>query len=135
MEPVGTIAGPTPQRRTTYPATSSDEHLPPRNATPGPSNVPRTPPPAYDPMEAEEYGRFLRTVFRSLTPDLPLITIPDSPEAPVRAILLEPDNEASHPQTPLHRQPIHRTLPPGGVRVTTPHTYALSPTQHLWLLH
>ncbi|SJL15452.1 uncharacterized protein ARMOST_18950 [Armillaria ostoyae] len=43
MEPVGTIHAPTPQRRSTYRATSSDEHLPPRNATPSPSNVPRTP--------------------------------------------------------------------------------------------
>ncbi|SJL14659.1 uncharacterized protein ARMOST_18124 [Armillaria ostoyae] len=82
VEPVGQIHAPTPQRRTTFAATSSDEHLPPRNATPGPSNVPRTPSPAYNPAEAEEYGRFLRSIFRSASPDLPLITIPDSPEAP-----------------------------------------------------
>ncbi|PBK76315.1 hypothetical protein ARMSODRAFT_969055 [Armillaria solidipes] len=62
----------------------SNEHLPPCNATPGPSNVPRTPPPAYDPTEAEDYGRYLQACFRSPTPDLPLITIPDSPELSTR---------------------------------------------------
>ncbi|SJK98253.1 uncharacterized protein ARMOST_01514 [Armillaria ostoyae] len=120
VEPMGRIHAPTPQRRTTYVHSSSDEQLPPRNATPSLSNVPRTPPPAYDPAEAEEYGRFLRTVFRSPTPDLPLITIPDSPEAPVRALLPESDNEALRPQTPLHNQPVHRPLPTGNIRIGTP---------------
>ncbi|SJL13671.1 uncharacterized protein ARMOST_17119 [Armillaria ostoyae] len=119
MEPVGLQPRTTPQRRTTYTASSSDEHLPPRNATPGPSNVPRTPPPAYDPAEAEEYGRFLRTVFRSPTPDLPLITIPDSPEAPVRALLPESDEEAP-PPNPRTLQPIHRSLPPRNIQIGTP---------------
>ncbi|SJL16488.1 uncharacterized protein ARMOST_20014 [Armillaria ostoyae] len=120
VEPVGQIDTPTPQRRTTYATSSSDEHLPPHNATPSPSNVPRTPPPAYDPEETEEYGRFLRTVFRSPTPDLPLITIPDSPEAPVRALLPEPDSEAPHPQTPVHSQSLPRTFPPGAIRFDIP---------------
>ncbi|SJL10466.1 uncharacterized protein ARMOST_13852 [Armillaria ostoyae] len=122
VEPVGQIHAPTPQRRPTYPANSSDDNLPlpPRNATPGPSNVPRTPPPAYDPEEAKEYGRFLRAVFHSPTPDLPLITIPDSPEAPVRALLSEPDNEAPRPQTPLHHPPLHGTLRTGPIQVQTP---------------
>ncbi|SJL04856.1 uncharacterized protein ARMOST_08227 [Armillaria ostoyae] len=123
MEPVGQIHAPTPQRRATYPATSSDDNLPlpPRNATPGPSNVPRTPPPAYNPEEeAQEYGRFLRAVFRSPTPDLPLITIPDSPPAPVRALLPESDNEAPRLQTPIHRQPIPRSLPASAIQFTIP---------------
>ncbi|SJL02940.1 uncharacterized protein ARMOST_06281 [Armillaria ostoyae] len=119
VESVGTIHAPTPQRRATYPATSSDDDipLPPRNATPGPSNVPRTPPPAYNPEEeAQEYGRFLRAVFRSPTPDLPLITIPDSPEAPVRALLPKSDNEAPCPQTPFNHQPLPRTFPAGAIQ-------------------
>ncbi|SJL08913.1 uncharacterized protein ARMOST_12287 [Armillaria ostoyae] len=121
MEPVGTIHAPAPQRRSTYHATSSDEHLPPRNATPGPSNVPRTPPPAYNPAdETEEYGRFLRTVFRSPTPPLPLITIPDSPEAPIRALIPEPDNETPRTPSPLRRQRLSGTLHTGGVRIATP---------------
>ncbi|SJL15338.1 uncharacterized protein ARMOST_18831 [Armillaria ostoyae] len=119
VEPVGPINTPDLQRRTTYVHTSSDEHLP-RNATPGPSNVPRTPPPAYDPTEAEEYGRFLRTVFRSPTPDLPLIMIPDSPEAPVHALLPEPNDKAPCPSTPICRQSIRTTLHTGGIRVGTP---------------
>ncbi|SJL11306.1 uncharacterized protein ARMOST_14709 [Armillaria ostoyae] len=121
VEPVGQIHAPTPQRRATYPATSLDEHLPSCNATPGPSNVPRTPPPAYNhAQEAEEYGRFLRTVFRSPTPDLPLITIPDSPEAPVRTLLPESDTEAPRPQTPFHHQPLRNTLPPGSISFDNP---------------
>ncbi|SJL06594.1 uncharacterized protein ARMOST_09936 [Armillaria ostoyae] len=120
VEPVGTIHAPTPQRRSTYHASSSDEHLPPRNATPGPSNVPRTPPPAYNPTdEAEEYGRFLWTVFRSPTPPLPLITIPDSPEAPVRALIPEPNNETLRTPSPLRRQRLSGTLHTGGVRIAT----------------
>ncbi|SJL05428.1 uncharacterized protein ARMOST_08795 [Armillaria ostoyae] len=125
MEPVGQIHAPTPQRRATFPAASSDDDLPvpPRNATPGPSNVPRTPPPAYDPAETEEYGRFLRSIFRSASPtDLPLITIPDSPPAPVRALL--PDNqthdETQSAQTPFGRESVHRTLPPGRIEIGTP---------------
>ncbi|SJL07264.1 uncharacterized protein ARMOST_10607 [Armillaria ostoyae] len=120
VEPVGPIHAPTPQRRATYPATSSDEYLPPRNATPGPSNVPRTPPPAYDPEEAEDYGRYLRIIFRSPTPDLPLITIPDSPEAPVRALLPDPDGASTRLQTPFHRTPFHCSLPPGGIGFDIP---------------
>ncbi|SJL14064.1 uncharacterized protein ARMOST_17517 [Armillaria ostoyae] len=121
VEPMGTIHAPAPQRRSTYRATSSDEHLPPCNATPGPSNVPRTPPPAYNPEEeAQEYGRFLRTVFRSPTPSLPLITIPDSPEAPVRALLPEPDNETPRTPSPLRRQRLSGALYTGGIRVSTP---------------
>ncbi|SJK98935.1 uncharacterized protein ARMOST_02213 [Armillaria ostoyae] len=123
VEPVGTIHAPTPQRRSTYRATSSDDDLPipPRNATPGPSNVPRTPPPAYNPAEAEEYGRFLRSIFRSASPtDLPLITIPDSPPTPIRALLPEPNNEAPSLQTPFGRESIHRTLPAGRIEVNTP---------------
>ncbi|SJL04343.1 uncharacterized protein ARMOST_07709 [Armillaria ostoyae] len=120
VEPVGQIHAPTPQRRATFAATSSDEHLPPRNATPGPSNVPRTPPPAYDPAEAEEYGRFLRSIFRSTTPDLPLITIPDSPEAPVRALLPEHDPETPRTPSPLRRQRLSGTLHTGGIRVEVP---------------
>ncbi|SJL00988.1 uncharacterized protein ARMOST_04302 [Armillaria ostoyae] len=120
MEPMGAIHAPAPQRRSTYRATSSDEHLPPRNATPGPSNVPRTPPPAYDPAEAEEYGRFLWTVFCSPTPDLPLITIPNSPEAPVRALLPKPDNETTISPTPVHHQYLLGTLHTRGVRINTP---------------
>ncbi|SJL18642.1 uncharacterized protein ARMOST_22239 [Armillaria ostoyae] len=121
VEPVGTIHAPAPQRRSTYHATSSDEHLPPRNATPGPSNVPRTPPPAYHPAdEAEEYGRFLRTVFRSPTPSLPLITIPDSPEAPIRALVPEPIDQAPRTPSPLRRQRLSGTLHTGGTRIATP---------------
>ncbi|SJL17461.1 uncharacterized protein ARMOST_21012 [Armillaria ostoyae] len=121
MESVGMIHAPAPQRRSTYRATSSDEHLPPRNATPGPSNVLRTPPPAYNPAdEAEEYGRFLRAVFRSPTPPLPLITIPDSPEAPVRALVPESDNETPRTPSPLRRQRLSGTLHTGGVRIATP---------------
>ncbi|SJL14417.1 uncharacterized protein ARMOST_17873 [Armillaria ostoyae] len=122
MEPVGTIHAPAPQRRSTYTATTSDEHLPlpPRNATPGPSNVPRTPPPTYDPAETEEYGRFLQAIFRSPTPELPLITIPDSPEAPIRALLPEPINETSRPTSPIHCQPLPRSLPAGAVQFGTP---------------
>ncbi|PBK64771.1 hypothetical protein ARMSODRAFT_1022760 [Armillaria solidipes] len=73
---------PNPQRRTPYQQNPSDEHLPSQNATLGPSNVLRTPPPAYDPTEAEDYSRYLRARFRSPTPDLPLIMIPNSPEPP-----------------------------------------------------
>ncbi|SJL11767.1 uncharacterized protein ARMOST_15176 [Armillaria ostoyae] len=120
VEPVGQIHAPAPQRRATFAAASSDEHLPPRNATPGPSNVPRTPPPAYDPAETEEYGRFLRSIFRSPTPDLPLITIPDSPEAPIRALLPEHDPEAPRTPSPLRRQRLSGTLHTGGIRVATP---------------
>ncbi|SJL16417.1 uncharacterized protein ARMOST_19941 [Armillaria ostoyae] len=123
MEPVGTIHAPAPQRRSTYRAPSSDDDLPlsPRNATPGLSNVPRTPPPAYNPAdEAEEYGRFLRTVFRSPTPPLPLIMIPDSPEAPIRALLPESDNETPRTPSPLRRQRLSGTLHTGGVRIATP---------------
>ncbi|SJL01315.1 uncharacterized protein ARMOST_04635 [Armillaria ostoyae] len=121
VEPVGTIHAPAPQRRNTYAARTSDDDLPPRNATPGPSNVPRTPPPAYNPEEeAQEYGRFLRAVFRSPTPDLPLITIPDSPEAPIRALLPEPDYEAPRPQTPFHRQPVLCPLPAGAITFDLP---------------
>ncbi|SJK96774.1 uncharacterized protein ARMOST_00020 [Armillaria ostoyae] len=120
MEPVGQIHAPTPQRRTTFAATSSDKHLPPRNATPGLSNVPRTPPPAYNPAEAEEYGRFLRSIFHSTSPDLPLITIPDSPEAPVRALLPEPDTQTPRTPSPLRRQRLSGTLHTGGIRVSTP---------------
>ncbi|SJL14678.1 uncharacterized protein ARMOST_18143 [Armillaria ostoyae] len=124
MEPVGEIHAPTPQRRATFPAASSDDDLPvpPRNATPGPSNVPRTPPPAYNPAEAEEYGRFLRSIFRSASPtDIPLITIPDSPPAPIRALIPEPDNESrSLTSTTFGRESIHRTLPPGRITVGTP---------------
>ncbi|SJL09498.1 uncharacterized protein ARMOST_12876 [Armillaria ostoyae] len=124
VEPVGQIHAPTPQRRAPYPAASSDDDIPvpPRNATPGPSNVPRTPPPAYDPAETEEYGRFLRSIFRSASPtDIPLITIPDSPPAPVRALLPESNNEArSLPPTSFGRESVHRILPPGRIAVTTP---------------
>ncbi|SJL15213.1 uncharacterized protein ARMOST_18699 [Armillaria ostoyae] len=121
VEPVGTIHAPTPQRRSTYRTTSSDEHLPPRNATPGPSNVPGTPPPAYNPAEeAEEYGRFLQTVFRSPTPPLPLITIPDSPEAPVWALIPEPDEQTPCTPSPLRRQRLSGTLHTGGIRIATP---------------
>ncbi|PBK65106.1 hypothetical protein ARMSODRAFT_1022535 [Armillaria solidipes] len=87
------------QRRTPYQQNPSDELLP-RNATPGPSNVPRTPPPAYNPA-AEDYGRYLRDRFHSPTPDLPLITIPDSPESATRA--LDPDTR--HRTTPPTHQP------------------------------
>ncbi|SJK98947.1 uncharacterized protein ARMOST_02225 [Armillaria ostoyae] len=121
MESVGTIHTPTPQRRSTYRASSSNEHLPLRNATPGPSNVPRTPPPAYNPAdEAEEYGRFLRTIVRSPTTPLPLITIPDSPEGPVRALLPESDNETPHTPSPLRCQRLSGTLHTGGIRIATP---------------
>ncbi|SJL13785.1 uncharacterized protein ARMOST_17233 [Armillaria ostoyae] len=120
VEPVGQIHTPTPQRWTTYVHSSSDEHLPPRNATPGPSNVPRTPPPAYDPTEAEEYGRFLWLVFRSPTPDLPLITIPDSPETPKQIFLSESNNEAPRPQTPFHRPSLPNTFPPGSISFDIP---------------
>ncbi|SJL16285.1 uncharacterized protein ARMOST_19805 [Armillaria ostoyae] len=51
-----------PYRRATYHQNSSDE-FPQRNTTPGPSNVPRTPPPAYPAKEAEDYGRYLRAHF------------------------------------------------------------------------
>ncbi|SJL08497.1 uncharacterized protein ARMOST_11861 [Armillaria ostoyae] len=123
MEPVGQIHAPTPQRRATFPAASSDDDLPvpPRNATPGPSNVPRTPPPAYNPAEAEEYGRFLRSIFRSASPtELPLITIPDSPPAPIRALLPESDNPPPSSSTSFDRESIYRTLPPGGIEIRTP---------------
>ncbi|SJL13287.1 uncharacterized protein ARMOST_16727 [Armillaria ostoyae] len=120
LEPVGQIHAPTPQRRTTYVHSSSDEHLPPRNATPGPSNVPRTPPPAYDPAEAEEYGRFLRLVFRSPTPDLPLITIPDSPEGPAVTLLPESHTTTLRPQTPVSHPPLPRNLPPGRISFDLP---------------
>ncbi|SJL17567.1 uncharacterized protein ARMOST_21119 [Armillaria ostoyae] len=120
VEPVGPEPDNSTQRRSTYTRASSDEHLPPRNATPGPSNVPRTPPPAYDLTEAEEYGRFLRSVFRSPTPDLPLITIPDSPEGPIRALLPEPIDEAPVPSTTLDNQSIPATLRPGPIRLGTP---------------
>ncbi|SJL16887.1 uncharacterized protein ARMOST_20417 [Armillaria ostoyae] len=123
VEPVGTIHAPTPQRRNVFTARSSDDDipLPPRNATPGPSNVPRTPPPAYNPEEeAQEYGRFLRAVFRSPTPDLPLIMVPDSPEAPVRALLPEANDEAPRTPSPLRRQRLSGTLHTGGIRIDTP---------------
>ncbi|SJK99231.1 uncharacterized protein ARMOST_02522 [Armillaria ostoyae] len=121
MEPMGQIHAPTPQRRTTFAATSSDEHLPPRNATPGPSNVPRTPPPAYNPEEAEEYGRFLRSIFRSASPDsLPLITIPDSPPAPTRPLHQELNAPTPRTPSPLRRQRLSGTLHPGGIRISTP---------------
>ncbi|SJL06245.1 uncharacterized protein ARMOST_09581 [Armillaria ostoyae] len=122
MEPMGQNHTTAPQRRATYPASTSNDDLPlpPRNATPGPSNVPGTPPSAYDPAEAEEYRRFLRTVFRSPTPELPLITIPDSPEAPVRALLPESNDEALRPQTPFNYQPLHPSLPTGNARINTP---------------
>ncbi|SJL10435.1 uncharacterized protein ARMOST_13821 [Armillaria ostoyae] len=123
MEPVGPIHAPTPQRRATFAATASDDDLPvpPRNATPGPSNVPRTPPPAYDPAETEEYGRFLRAIFRSPSPtDLPLITIPDSPPTPVRPLLPESDNPSPSSSTPFGRESIYRTLPPGRIEFGTP---------------
>ncbi|SJL15523.1 uncharacterized protein ARMOST_19023 [Armillaria ostoyae] len=123
VEPVGQIHAPTPQRRATFPAASSDDDLPvpPRNVTPGPSNVPRTPPPAYDPAETEEYGRFLRAIFRSpSTPELPLITIPDSPPAPTRALIPESDNPSQSSSTPFGRESIHRTLPPGRIEIGTP---------------
>ncbi|SJL18195.1 uncharacterized protein ARMOST_21773 [Armillaria ostoyae] len=121
VEPVGQIHAPTPQRRATFAAPASDDDLPipPRNATPGPSNVPRTPPPAYNPAEAEEYGRFLRSIFRSASPtDLPLITIPDSPPTPIRT--LPPRNEAQDASTTLHREPLPRTLPPGTISFDIP---------------
>ncbi|PBK63841.1 hypothetical protein ARMSODRAFT_1023742 [Armillaria solidipes] len=123
---------PCTQRRTPYPQKPSDEHLP-RNATPGPSNVPRIPPPAYNPA-AEDYGRYLRDRFRSPTPDLPLITIPDSPIS-VYGML----EQISPPRTPSPHsepdpenaeqirvyQPCPRTLPAGPIRVldapTLPH--------------
>ncbi|SJL09567.1 uncharacterized protein ARMOST_12947 [Armillaria ostoyae] len=122
MEPVGQIHTSAPQRRATYPTTSSDDDvpLPPRNATPSLSNVPRTPPPTYDPAETEEYGRFLRSIFRSPTPELPLITIPDSPETPVWALLPEPDDQAPRPTTPVHHQRLPGTLHTGGIRIGTP---------------
>ncbi|SJL08936.1 uncharacterized protein ARMOST_12311 [Armillaria ostoyae] len=122
VEPVGQIHAPAPQRRATFAATSSDEHLPPRNVTPGPSNVPRTPPPTYNPSETEEYGRFLRSIFRSTTPDdLPLITIPDSPETPVRALIPEDLNpETPRTPSPLRRQRLSGTLHTGGIRIGTP---------------
>ncbi|SJL18325.1 uncharacterized protein ARMOST_21911 [Armillaria ostoyae] len=131
VESMGQIHTPAPQRQTTYPATSSDDNLPlpPRNATPSPSNVPRTPPPAYNPEEAEEYGRFLRAVFRSPTPDLPLITIPDSPEAPIRALLPEPDNEAPRPPTPSTVNTFHAPSLPAPFSSESPHTSAHSPTR------
>ncbi|SJL07262.1 uncharacterized protein ARMOST_10605 [Armillaria ostoyae] len=123
MEPVGQIHAPTPQRRATFAAASSDDDLPvpPRNATPGPSNVPRTPPPAYNPAEAEEYGRFLRAIFRTPSPsDLPLITIPDSPPSPIRALLPESDDPSLSSTTPFGRESIYRTLPPGRIEIGTP---------------
>ncbi|SJL17084.1 uncharacterized protein ARMOST_20626 [Armillaria ostoyae] len=123
VEPVGQIHAPTPQRRATFTATASDDDLPlpPRNATPGPSNVPRTPPPAYDPAETEEYGRFLRSIFRSASPtNLPLITIPDSPPTPIRALIPEPNDETPSLSTSFGRESIHRTLPPGGIVIGTP---------------
>ncbi|SJL17377.1 uncharacterized protein ARMOST_20927 [Armillaria ostoyae] len=80
-------ANPNTQRRMLYQQNTSDEHLPPQNATPGLSNVPRTPPPTYDPTEAEDYSRYLWARFRSPTPDLPLITIPDLPESATRALM------------------------------------------------
>ncbi|SJL06535.1 uncharacterized protein ARMOST_09876 [Armillaria ostoyae] len=138
MEPVGTIHAPAPQRRSTYRATSSDKHLPPRNATPGPSNVPRTPPPAYNPEEeAQEYGRFLRTVFRSPTPPLPLITIPDSPEAPAPSIPGEfesqPPPTSVHSPTPItsptQTPPTMEEMNPSpNKRTTTPSTPTASTT-------
>ncbi|PBK70863.1 hypothetical protein ARMSODRAFT_1017639 [Armillaria solidipes] len=86
------------QRRVSYLQRTSDDI--PRNATPGPSNVPRTPPPAYNPA-AEDYGRYLRDRFRSPTPDLPLITIPDSPESATRVL----DPETRRRTTPPTREP------------------------------
>ncbi|PBK60937.1 hypothetical protein ARMSODRAFT_1026027 [Armillaria solidipes] len=98
------------------------------NATPGPSNVPRTPPPAYDPTEAEDYGRHLRARFRSPSPDLPLITISDSPDTAIWALLPEdlpchtpsPDPEplAANPEQIQIRQP--GFAPPYPVWVGTP---------------
>ncbi|SJK99898.1 uncharacterized protein ARMOST_03209 [Armillaria ostoyae] len=70
MERVGPQPTYPPVRRATYHQNSSDE-FPPRNTTPGPSNVPRTPPPAYPAEDTEEYGRYLRAHYRTPSPDNP----------------------------------------------------------------
>ncbi|PBK60071.1 hypothetical protein ARMSODRAFT_1026852 [Armillaria solidipes] len=120
-----------PHRRISYARRSSDEYQEPRNATPGPSNVPRTPPPAYNPA-AEDYGRYLRDRFGSPTPDLPLITIPDSPESATRALDPEtrihtvPPTRNPSPETPEQiriYQPRPRPLPAGPIRVVDTPTF------------
>ncbi|PBK73755.1 hypothetical protein ARMSODRAFT_1015292 [Armillaria solidipes] len=103
----------------------------PTPAPRGPSNVPRTSPPAYDPTEAKDYGRYLRTRFRSLSPDLPLITILDSPEpafrkeSPCCTLSLNSDPDPEDPEQIWVYQPRPRTLPAGPIHV------ALSPIPHL----
>ncbi|SJL18618.1 uncharacterized protein ARMOST_22215 [Armillaria ostoyae] len=118
------------QRRAVYRQNPSDEYLP-RNATPGPSNVPRTPPPAYDPTEAEDYGRYLRAWFGSPTSDLPLIMIPDSPEPtfgeePARRPPSSNSNsDSENPEQIRIYQPCPHTLPTSPIRVM------LEPLPHL----
>ncbi|PBK70883.1 hypothetical protein ARMSODRAFT_1017658 [Armillaria solidipes] len=85
----------------------------------------KNPPPAYNPA-AEDYGQYLWDRFRSPTPDLPLITIPDSPSSVHGALgrqsppctpspTVEPD--PMHPEQIRVNQPRPRTLPAGPIRI------------------
>ncbi|SJL06745.1 uncharacterized protein ARMOST_10087 [Armillaria ostoyae] len=86
---------PPAQRRAIYHQNSSDE-FPPRNATPGPSNVPRTPSSAYPIEEAEDYGRYLRAWYRTPSPNPLLVHIPipqrahfENAQTQIQALVLE----------------------------------------------
>ncbi|PBK60115.1 hypothetical protein ARMSODRAFT_1026897 [Armillaria solidipes] len=85
----------------------------------------KPPPPAYNPA-AEDYGRYLRDRFRSPTPDLPLITIPDSPasmygvlgnESPAHAPSPTGEPDPANPELIWVNQPCTHTLPAGPIRI------------------
>ncbi|SJL07044.1 uncharacterized protein ARMOST_10387 [Armillaria ostoyae] len=124
---------PPAQRRATYHQNFSDE-FPPRNATLGPSNVPRTPPPTYPTEEAEDYGRYLRARYCTPSPHPVPIHTPnpqrahfENAQTQIRALVLE--QSLHHPGnaspiqigTPNHKPPAPLVLHTAGtVRVGTP---------------
>ncbi|PBK66594.1 hypothetical protein ARMSODRAFT_1021398 [Armillaria solidipes] len=106
-EQMNVTTGPSHQRSTATASRSSSEEFPPhreespRNATPGPSNVPRTPDPVC-PSTAEEYGWDLQTRYQSPSPP------PYSP--PIQTRVLVPFltylwMDHPHARPPTH--PIH----------------------------
>ncbi|SJL18792.1 uncharacterized protein ARMOST_22393 [Armillaria ostoyae] len=133
MERVGPQPTYPPTRRMTYHQNSSDE-FPPWNATPGPSNVPRTPPLTYPTEEAEDYGRYLRACYCTPSPIPVNVHAPnpqrahfENAQTQIRALVLE--QALRHPgnASPIWvGSPNRKPSPPlilhtaGTVRVGTP---------------
>ncbi|PBK60266.1 hypothetical protein ARMSODRAFT_1026659 [Armillaria solidipes] len=101
------------QRRPSTTTRSSDEfplcrEEPTRNATPGPSNVLRTPPPLERPTTTEEYGRDLWTRYHSPSP-------PPYPTEPLPVHTQDrphPHMDSTHSPGPAHRHEVTPPRPP-----------------------